>query len=71
MKVVELCVAHPHHALLVVNPKSEVKVVVILLSTAVQRFEDEKDIDYDQSNHQWIEVSVLFIAAHAPSSLEL
>eukprot|EP00961_Rhodomonas_salina_P063505 853355-Rhodomonas_salina.1 len=71
MKVVELCVAHPHHALCVVNPKSEVKVIVILPSTAVQHFEDEKDTDYDQSNHLWIKVSVLFITAHAPSSLEL
>eukprot|EP00961_Rhodomonas_salina_P213166 2879145-Rhodomonas_salina.1 len=71
MKVVELCVAHPHHALCAVNPKSEVMVVEILLRTAVKRSEEEKNTDYDQLNHRWIKVSVLFIAAYAPLIFEL
>eukprot|EP00961_Rhodomonas_salina_P269052 3635620-Rhodomonas_salina.1 len=71
MKVIELCIAHPHHALQVVNPKSEVIVIEVLLRTAVQCSEDEKDTDYDQSNRPWIKVSVLFIAAYAQQSLEL
>eukprot|EP00961_Rhodomonas_salina_P125687 1693243-Rhodomonas_salina.1 len=71
MKVVELCVAHPHHALRVVNSKSEVMVVEILLRTAVKCSEEEKDTDCDQSNRRWIKVSVLFIAAYAPQILEL
>eukprot|EP00961_Rhodomonas_salina_P213853 2888152-Rhodomonas_salina.1 len=71
MKIVELSVAHPHHALHIVNPMSEVKVVVILPSATVQCFENKKDTDYNQPNDRWIEVSELFIAVHAPSSLEL
>eukprot|EP00961_Rhodomonas_salina_P236233 3192556-Rhodomonas_salina.1 len=39
VKVEELCVAHPHHALRVVDRESEVIVVEVLLRTTVQRIE--------------------------------
>eukprot|EP00961_Rhodomonas_salina_P089305 1201009-Rhodomonas_salina.1 len=55
MKLEELRVAHPYHALLIVDSTSEVLVVEVFLRTTVQRMENKENADQDQSSLQRIE----------------
>eukprot|EP00961_Rhodomonas_salina_P172133 2321060-Rhodomonas_salina.1 len=72
MKVEELRIAHPHHALLVVDRKSEVLVVEVFLRTTVQHIESEENADQDQLNLQRIEKKPSFsVPTSAPASLRL
>eukprot|EP00961_Rhodomonas_salina_P107575 1448317-Rhodomonas_salina.1 len=71
MKLVELCIAHPHHALLVVNSKPEVDVVVSPLSVAMHGVESQEKADDDQSDHCRIKMSTFYVTTSAPAGLGL